>query len=367
MTGGQGRKLRAAAEIPKAVPASGSTTGRAVEYVLPLRWGPAEDMAELTEYLAGIAAVADITVVDGSTDLVFAAHHRAWSASVRHIRPDPWPGHNGKVAGVVTGVFRARHQRVIIADDDVRYTPQQIRAIAALLDEADLVRPQNIFDPLPWHARWDTARTLINRAFGADYPGTFALRSEVFRRMGGYDGDVLFENLQMIRTFRAAGARELRAGDLYVRRLPPTVGRFLHQRVRQAYDDFAQPARLIWELSWLPSAIAAAATRPRGLGYVAVTACLIAELGRRRHGGAEHFRIGSSLWAPAWVAERAVCVWIAVANRAVGGVRYAGSRITRATRPVAVAIQEPATTRNASSSGSDASGIVMPAALPART
>ena len=36
----------------------------------------------------------------------------------------------------------------------------------------DLVRPQNYFEPLPWHARWDTARTLLNRGLGRDYPGT---------------------------------------------------------------------------------------------------------------------------------------------------------------------------------------------------
>jgi len=33
---------------------------------------------------------------------------------------------------------------------------------------ADLVGPQNFFDPLPWHARWDSARTLLNRASGGD-------------------------------------------------------------------------------------------------------------------------------------------------------------------------------------------------------
>ena len=56
---------------------------------------------------------------------------------------------------------------VVIADDDVRYDPRPAhprRRISCATH--DLVRPQNYFSPLPWHAVWDTARTLINRAFG---------------------------------------------------------------------------------------------------------------------------------------------------------------------------------------------------------
>jgi len=52
--------------------------------------------------------------------------------------------------------------------------------------------------------------------------------------MGGYDGDVLFENLQMIRTFHAAGAVEVIAKDLFIIRRPPTAARFFDQRIRQA-------------------------------------------------------------------------------------------------------------------------------------
>jgi hypothetical protein len=78
----------------------------------------------------------------------------------------------GKVAGVTTGVRRAGFEAVVIADDDVRYEHATLQRLVEYLDDHDLVRPQNFFDPLPWHARWDTARTLLNRAFGADYPGT---------------------------------------------------------------------------------------------------------------------------------------------------------------------------------------------------
>jgi hypothetical protein len=83
----------------------------AVEYVLPLRWLPGEDPGELTEYLQRLSGWVDVTVVDGSEDDVFARHHRLWLPTVRHIRPGVWPGRNGKVAGVVTGLRMARHEQ----------------------------------------------------------------------------------------------------------------------------------------------------------------------------------------------------------------------------------------------------------------
>src|SRR5690242_1886606 len=95
-----------------------------VEYVLPLRWSPdvsRQCTGPLTDYLRRLSRLADVTVVDGSSAATFARHHELWADQVRHVPPDPWPGRNGKVAGVVTGIRRARHERVVIADDDVRY------------------------------------------------------------------------------------------------------------------------------------------------------------------------------------------------------------------------------------------------------
>ena len=327
---------------PAPGPATTPDVGRlAAEYVVPLRWPVGTDPAELTGYLRALAQDVDVTVVDGSEPEVWDRHHQLWAGTVRHVRPEPWPGRNGKVAGVVTGVRRARHERVVIADDDVRWRRAELERVLPLLDGADLVRPQNVFGPAPWHARWDTARSLLNRALGADYPGTYALRRSTFCAMGGYDGDVLFENLELARSVRAVGGTEVSAPSLFVRRLPPETGHFWSQRVRQAYDDFAQPARLAVEAAVLPlTAVLLGCLRARspqarrrarrGLLAEVVLPVLLAEVGRRRHGGRRVFPAGTALWAPLWVAERAVCVWVAVGWRLAGGVPYAGRRLRTA-------------------------------------
>ena len=54
-------------------------------------------------------------------------------------------------------------------------------------------------------------------------------------------------------------------------------------------------------------------------------AVAMAERGRRRAGGANVFPASCSLMAPLWLLERALCSWVALANRVVwGGCRYRG-------------------------------------------
>jgi hypothetical protein len=235
----------------------------------------------------------------------------------------------GKVAGVRTGVRLASRERVVIADDDVRYEPATLRRTARLLDEHDLVRPQNYFERLPWHARWDTARTLLNRACGRDYPGTLAVRRSRLLAVGLYDGDVLFENLELIRTVRAHGGSVASPLDLYVARVPPSADHFWGQRTRQAYDDFALPLRMALWLAVVPLlALSAIGRRPAWAFAAAAGTVALAERGRRRAGGKEVFPADSSLLAPGWILERGVCAWLAVLQRLrFGGVRYGDSVI----------------------------------------
>lgn len=309
-------------------------------YVLPLRWTDTEDVGDLTAYLAELRRwVTEVLVVDGSPDSVFAELDAHLPAGCAHMSPDPRLSFRmGKVNGVMTGLREASCEKVVIADDDVRWDRAGLTAVAAHLDRAHLVRPHNFFDPLPWHARWETGRILLNRAFTGDpgfprgdFPGTFGLRRGFLVSRGGYDGDVMFENLQLMRTVRVAGGVVFTPPGLYVARRPPSTSHFLSQRVRQAYDDLAMPLRLLGFLSVAP-AVALAILRRRfsalvgGAGLIALTA----EAGRWADGGRRFYPASGSLLAPLWVCERGVCSWLALRARARGGVRYAGSVIPRA-------------------------------------
>lgn len=310
-----------------------------VSYVLPIRTSEAAG-EEMAEYLAWLSSSVELIVVDGSAAAVFSRHAAQWAnLPLQHLRPDDdLRGMvNGKVAGVLTGVRRATHECVVIADDDVRYDAAGLTSMHRMLAHADVVRPQNYFDPLPWHAVIDTGRTLLNRMSGGDWPGTIGVRRATLIATGGYDGDVLFENLELIRTVVAAGGVEMCPLGLYVRRLAPSTAHFWSQRVRQAYDEFARPSRLAAWLAIAPASIALASVSPWTLAAAAAAIVPVAELGRRRSGGASVFPAVASLAAPLWVCERAICAWLAVAaHLAWGGIPYHGRIVARAATPVRV-------------------------------
>jgi hypothetical protein len=305
----------------------------AAEYVLPIRMSATDDFAALSTYLTELSRWVDVTVVDGSDAEVFQRNDAEWVQHSRHVAPEQTTGANGKVDGVMTGLRGARHDAVVIADDDVRYSYVLLREVVARLQRADVVRPQNFFLGRSWHTQWDTGRTLINRAFGSDYPGTLAVRRETLLKAGGYSSEVLFENLELLRTVKAAGGVEIRADDLFIPRVAPSASHFASQRVRQAYDDFAQPVRLIAELS-LAAVFAWASVRPTRALAVLGAIWSVAAYGRVRARGAEVFSWTSVVCAPMWVLERAVCVWLAVFLRLCGGVRYRGRRVATAATPV---------------------------------
>ncbi len=310
----------------------------AASYVMPMRRGAVEDTEELWDYLRLLATHAkEVIVVDGSPPKVFEAHAAALGgAPVRHVAVDPeLVTPMGKVGGVLTGLRLARHERVVIADDDIRYTPDALARVVALLERYHVVRPQNYFDPLPWHARYDTARTLLNRLFGGDWPGTLGVRRSALRVTGGYDGGAMFENLELVRTVRAAGGTEAVPLDLFVARRPPSARHFFSQRVRQAYDEFARPLRFGLFLTMLPLGTALA-TRGRWatLGVAVGASLVLAEAGRRRGGGTAVLPATASLLAPAWLAERAACVWLALGARLfLGGIPYGDSVLRLAATP----------------------------------
>ena len=306
---------------------------REATYVLPLRWARRGDTDEMTTYLRWLSTRVEVViVVDGSPPDVYEHHAGAWSSLVKHTRPDSDLSFvNGKVNGVTTGVRAAGTDAVIVADDDIRFDEASLDRTIDYLHDHQLVIVQSYFDPTPFHALWDEARILLNRAFGVHFPAALGINRSLFLAIGGYNGDVLFENLELMRSMTYAGARVAAPTDLFVRHLAPESDAFWSQRVRQAYDDFALPLRMALWLSLLPLASRA---RLRTVLSAALTSIAVAEVGRRRGGGATVYPARATLLAPLWLAERAVCSWVALYHRTLGGgVPYRDGRLLRAATP----------------------------------
>jgi hypothetical protein len=280
------------------------------------------------------AAGCEVLVVDGSPPEVFAAHAGVWGGACSHAPVDPQYKYlNGKVNGIHTGVALAARERVILADDDIRYTPADVRRMSRLLDSDEMVRPQNYLSPLPPWARTEAARMLINRAWIAegDYPGTLGVRRGAMLRVGHYDGDVLFDNEEIVRHFRAEGARVRYARDFFILKRPPGFGKWVEQRPRQAYEDFVMRAKTLF-FAALPGALALAwlAGGWRGAlafaSVVAVGSALLAARGRG-DGAARFFPASVCAYAPLWVAERTLSTYWAFYWRVARGGYPFGDRL----------------------------------------
>jgi hypothetical protein len=307
-------------------------------YLLPIRRvrvnaQEADGFARYFEQLA--RAGCEVLVVDGSPPEVFAGHEGAWRGVCRHVGVDPQYKYlNGKVNGVHTGVDLAGCERIILADDDIRYTPEDIERACQMLDACEMVRPQNYLAPLPWWARMEAARMLINRGVlrTGDYPGTCAFRRSACLRVGHYDGDVLFDNEEIVRHFALQGANVCYARDFFIHKRPPTFQKWLEQRPRQAYEDFVMRFKTALFMSLIPATVALArfVSLRAALAFVALVAVvsmLIAARGRWSDGARRFFPASVLLYAPVWILERALSVYWALYWRVTRGGYPFGDRL----------------------------------------
>src|ERR1043166_3816185 len=212
-------------------------------YLLPIRRGKisAAETVEPADYFRTLNdAGCDVLVIDGSPGEVFEQHAASWRPVCRQEQVDCSFGFlNDKVNGIHTGVQLATTEKIILADDDIRFSTREIDRVCESLDEFEVVRPQNFLSPLPWWARMEAARMLINRATlrTGDYPGTCAFLRTAMLLVVPYDGDVLFDNEEIIRHFAKAGATISYATNLFVRKRPPILRKWIEQPPRPAYGD----------------------------------------------------------------------------------------------------------------------------------
>ncbi len=292
-------------------------------YLLPIRRSIflPDEAQQFVDYFSTLAAAGcEVIVVDGSPPEVFAEHGQLWSSACRHKQVDRRFNYkNDKVNGIHTGVELASNEKIILADDDIRYTPANVDEMCRRLDDYEMVRPQNFLSPLPWWARMESARMLINRATLrlGDYPGTCAFRRSTMLRVGHYDGDVLFDNEEIVRHFARAGAKIDYAVDFFVQKRPPTLQKWKEQRPRQAYEDFGLRGKtalfMVLPLLLLLSAVAA------GLGgfiicvaILSIFAMALACAGGARGLASEYIPPWLCLYAPLWIFERSCSTYLAL-------------------------------------------------------
>lgn len=292
-----------------------------------------EEFREYWEFLNSCGC--EVLVVDGSPPVVYKAHDNAWT-SCRHVKVDESHKYlNGKVNGILTAVPLAAHEKIILGDDDIRYTQDEIYRMVQEMEEYDVVRPQNFFYPHPPWAQIDSARILLNRAYfkEGDFPGTYAFKKTVFLKSGEFDGDVLFDNEELVKHLKNCGAKVLYAKDFFVRRKPASLNKWIEQRPRQAYEDFVMTKRTAFFLSVFPAHLLLLLSgKKKTATYLALTISLVAiakAIKGRRYGAEKHLPAYLSLLAPAWVLERSISIYLALYWKITKGGYPFGDKIIK--------------------------------------
>ena len=151
-------------------------------------------------------------------------------------------------------------------------------------------------------------------------------------RVGHYDGDVLFDNEEIVRHFVLKGADVCYALGLFILKRPPTFRKWIEQRPRQAYEDFEMRAKTLLFMSLLPLAITlcliSGARAALGfLSFVSICAVLLACRGLWRNKAYKFFPAYVILYAPLWLLERALSVYWALYWRMAHGGYPFGERL----------------------------------------
>ncbi|HEY0157998.1 MAG TPA: hypothetical protein VGF28_11990 [Thermoanaerobaculia bacterium] len=285
---------------------------------------PAGELRELASYLSTVGvAGCDVVILDASPRLQFELNARVLRWVGRHVAVRPEhrsPG--GAIDLVRAAASLAACEKVIVAAEDVRYTPDAIGQLCDLLDMHEVVEPQDYLDPLPWWGGIEAGRILLHRGIEPqpDHGATFGFRRSAIRGLRALDVLELVDD--HARRLVAAGAEVFPATNVFVRRQPGALEEWVARRARAAGDDFALPAKSVFFFALLPMMLLLGLLGGARLagGYASVIAFASFALALRgRSGAAAFFPLKACLFAPVWVFERAVSVYWALYRRLRSG------------------------------------------------
>ena len=266
--------------------------------VLQKEFASTEEIHDLAAYLSSLSVGNfDITIVD---TLPTDENRRVLRWVGRYIPA------KSCVDPVRTALDVASCEKVIVADGQVRYTTDSLDHLCALLDLHEVVEPQEYFDPLPWWGGMEAGRMLLRRGIGplTEDGMTFGFRKRAVRGLRSIDNSTDHP----VRRLESCGAEVFSASDIFVRRIPPALDRWLRDRPRQV----DQPA-IFFGVMPLALILALIAGLQASAIYLAILGfCGLVFAIRGRLGASQFFPWRACFYAPVWLLERSVSVYWAL-------------------------------------------------------
>jgi hypothetical protein len=273
------------------------------------------DLRSFAEYLSTLGVSGcEVIVLDSSDEI--DEHRRILRWVARHVVVH-------EPADVVrTAASVASCDKIVIATENVRYNVADLTELCALLDAHEIVEAQDYLEPLPWWGGIDAGRMLIHRGIDPhpDRSATFGFRRSILRGLRGFDATGSSDPVGVLALH---GAEVVTAPELFVRRCPPQLREWIRERPREADLDFNVPVKAAFFFALIPMAILLAFVGDGrvAVGYSgAVAFASIVLAVRGRIGAGAFFPLRACLFAPLWVFERSVSVYLALLQRMRGTV-----------------------------------------------
>ena len=282
-----------------------------------------EEIRSLASYLSTLHdADCDVVVVDRAEGAVFDARQRILRWVARHVAIGSlYTLPNGEVDLLQAAVDIASCEKVVVASPESRYSAAEIASLSAALERHEAVEPQEFVGPLSWWGGIDAGRMLLQR--GLDQPAgnarTFAFRKSAWRPLRGFEERTY--NRQ-VRRLAAQGVELAAAREVFVRCEPPSFATWVRRRLRDAAADPLVPMQAVSFCGLLPFlaflfAVGGAELAGGYAGMIAIGAVVVAARGRV--GARYFFPLRACLFAPLWLAERAVTMYWTLFARLMRG------------------------------------------------
>jgi hypothetical protein len=151
-------------------------------------------LTDFAAYLSTVA-VAGLEVIVAELPETFDDNDQVLRWVGHHVRIRPQHRSlSGTIDPLRVAMDVASWDKVIVADERVRYGAGTLHQIQALLDAHEVVEPQDYFDPLPWWGGIDAGRMLVHRGVDRlpDHGATFGFRRSVLRGLRAIDAGAAF-------------------------------------------------------------------------------------------------------------------------------------------------------------------------------
>ncbi|MCC9022353.1 glycosyltransferase [Bacillus nakamurai] len=282
----------------------------------------------------------EIIIANGSSknNYIFANEHLKHLKNVIHFIPHRSirTGDNDKLNGIYSALMYTKYENILLVDDHYRVSSETLAEILKYYEKYDCFKFMPKLHRYPHSALIDTCGMFIVNVLDSrkQYCGHLAFKKRLYSEWGFINRDSLFDEFAMEKHLRKKGSSVGFIKDIALeakQEIP--LSKFLEQRVRYAYENFATPFRFTFFATILPLLILLSLIDMNYsltlASFLTSSIIVISIVGQFIYG--RHITPWyTSLYSPIWFWFYPFTTWIAIYKYLTGGIMFGGNNIRRA-------------------------------------